>query len=488
MSTKLETYIKMHKAELSTLTPPDNLWLSIESSIGKPAVIASKVSWLKYFGFSASAIAVVISVGILNKRSATEPEALNSSAKPAVVISSPEFAPRLTENKNGQDILPLISEKRDTPVVEAEAPAVPAVAPTPPTAPVAPVTPIAPLAPITGVPPVPAPRKPAPLSGNVTEYRVKETGGLKVDTSFSVFKRVELNVSSGDVFIQPSVLEKIFFKADISTESKGIVLGGKEEYEVVYSMNDSVLRITVQNNCKKRVVAGSYNESSMISLDLPDNVSLSVKSSYGNVIVKGLKGGRYEFETSSGDLLINDITSDLSVRSGYGYVSAVNTKGNIRMNVNSGDVNIDRLQGNAEISSAYGNQVYKDIAGDLKIKSVSGDVQVQSMKGNTEIHSNYGNISLNAFEGIPSLEAVSGDISGKQVMLKGNMTAKSSYGNIRMALLNEAKDLSFDLQTSYGKINVNKDGTKAEDDASVKIKLGDILITGITTSGNQSYK
>jgi hypothetical protein len=483
MSNQLEKFIQMHKQELSSLTPPDHLWLSINTSIPKHALIKSKVSWLKYFAYSASAAAITVSLAVFTGKTRTPPVAETKTIPPAASVVASEFpSAQQPVPELQKELLTVESVTVDTP----EVPAVPAIIPVKVSVPAVPVAPVAPVHPVSPVPDIP-PVKPV-MNGQEIGWTVTSTGELKADTSFTGIKKVELYVSACDVFIQPSALNKTFFKADISSESHGLVLGGKDEYHLICKIKDSVLSIMLENTCKKRIVAGSYIENAVINMDVPDNVQLNIKNSYGNLVVKGLKASRYDFETSSGDIMLNDLTADLFIKSGYGYVSATNTKGNINASLASGDLSVSQLQGNAEISSSYGNQVYKDVTGSLKIRSTSGDVQIDKMTGNTEIKSNYGNISLNAYEGTPLLEAVSGDITGKNVLLRSSMTAKSSYGNIRMNLLNDAKELSFDLQTSYGKINVNKNGAKAEDDTKVQIKQGDILITGITTSGDQTYK
>ena len=60
MPTNLENYIKMNRNQFETLSPSDALWAKIDVSIAKPITVASKLSWLKYFGFGASVIAVVV--------------------------------------------------------------------------------------------------------------------------------------------------------------------------------------------------------------------------------------------------------------------------------------------------------------------------------------------------------------------------------------------------------------------------------------------
>jgi hypothetical protein len=68
-------------------------------------------------------------------------------------------------------------------------------------------------------------------------------------------------------------------------------------------------------------------------------------------------------------------------------------------------------------------------------------------------------------------------------MLTDNSRFKASSGSVIIGLLNEENDLSFDLDAGSGGLYAL--GSNADD--RLILKKGPILITGVTTSGNQRY-
>ncbi|MFL5763317.1 MAG: DUF4097 family beta strand repeat-containing protein [Bacteroidia bacterium] len=499
MSHKLEKFIQMHKKELSSLTPSESLWLSIGAGIPATTMIASKVSWLKIFGFSATTIAAATAVTFFITKN-TEPVAPPTAMRNQPVVSEAKFiAEQPAENKTSVNAEKIVADSPKTKAVKPLVPSLPvapalplpqyapaALVPATPALPAVPALPGTQAVPVT--PLAPAVNAPQALkSGTQIQWKKNENGGLKADTSFAGVKKVELFVSTCDVNVVSNTDRNVSFKADVTTQTKGLVTG-KIEYELKYDLKDSVLRISLTDSGKKVVVVGTFIEDAKIIMNIPANVSVSLNDAYGDISMTGLTGGKYKIDATSGDVITDNIHGEIDLRSGYGNVKMSNIKGPLHAEVTSGDTWITKLDGDAVLKSAYGNQTLKEITGKMQIRSSSGDIKIGNMKGDLDITSSYGSISLEGYEGSPSLVAVSGDITGKDVRLKNSMTAKSNYGNIKMALLNDSKELSFDLQSSYGKISVNKDGVNGNSEDHLQIKQGDILVTGVTTSGDQSYK
>lgn len=498
MSTKLENFVNMHRQELDAFLPSDNLWLNIQQRIsnqgpstssgtgsGNASTITSKISWLKYFGYSASAIAVGIGITALLK------------------MNNPE-------NNNTSTIAAVQTEKQDPPVV-----------PSAPKAPSAPTNelvitsallkenvPVAPEPVLPSAPEkmenifIPEPADPLstptfpsassqpyfPASAGITAINIGKNGALHADTLFSGVKKLEVIVSSCDINVRPSNTEMVHFRADIVTETKGIVKG-RPEYVVTYERKDEQLRIKIEDKTKNYVcIGGSVNIDSRVFVEIPEGIDVTVKNTYGNITAASVRAKTLELKSSSGDISADNVSASMKISSGYGNAKLTNLIGNIDLNLSSGDLSITNLEGAIQAESSYGNLIFKGINGPAKINATSGDVVINSMKGDVTIRSSYGEIRFDGYEGDPDLEAVSGNIIGKNVTLKTFMNAKSSYGNIKMELLNGAEDLSFDLQTNYGMIRIQKGSTKIEEEGKVLIKQGKIMIKGYTASGDQTYK
>lgn len=489
MSTKLENFVDMHRQELDAFLPSENLWLNIQQGIsnqgavsGEPATIASKISWLKYFGYSASAIAV--GIGITALMNMDQPENNNTTSAltvqtekqdPPMIPSAPEAPPAPTNelvitHTILKENVPAVSEPVQPVAPEIESILTPA---TPLTAP--------------SFPSVPS-QAYFPASAGITAINRGKNGVLHADTLFSGVKKLEVIVSSCDIGVRPSNTEQVHFRADIVTETKGIVKG-RPEYVVTYERKDESLRIKIEDKTKNYVcIGGSVNIDARVFVDIPEGIEVTVKNSYGNINAASIRAKMLELKSNSGDISADNVTATMKIGSGYGNARLTNLKGNIDLHLTSGDLSITNLEGDIQAESSYGNLIFKGITGSAKINATSGDVGITGMKGDVTIRSSYGEIRFDGYEGDPDLEAVSGNIIGKNVTLKTFMNAKSSYGNIKMDLLNGAEDLSFDLQTNYGMIRIQKGSTKIEEEGKVLIKQGKIMIKGYTASGDQTYK
>jgi len=65
---------------------------------------------------------------------------------------------------------------------------------------------------------------------------------------------------------------------------------------------------------------------------------------------------------------------------------------------------------------------------------------------------------------------------------------KTSSGDIHINFLNEMKELSFDLKSSSGDLLVEKNNIKNSSDKSLVVGQGPILVRGVSSFGDQSYK
>jgi hypothetical protein len=74
------------------------------------------------------------------------------------------------------------------------------------------------------------------------------------------------------------------------------------------------------------------------------------------------------------------------------------------------------------------------------------------------------------------------------VELTANSTFVTTYGDVRMNLINPLQALSFELATTYGEILVDKNGEKFTNESKLNIKRGDILVKATSSSGDQVFR
>ncbi|MCW3085473.1 MAG: hypothetical protein JWP12_2839 [Bacteroidetes bacterium] len=485
MSTKLKTFIDMNRQQMDSFVPSSDVWLKINTGMQKTPVIKSNISWLRYFAYSTS---VILALGFLytlvNKNeppSSPLPVTQAITAATSIPAAGKAEAAPPEPGQTNNDIHPATPSQpaQNDDITIAGSPAVTVSTLTelllPDAKGVSEETNAAPTLQSTD-----------PSGDKATVHSTKKDS-LFADTTFSGINALELTVTSCDVNVKPSNTSLVHFKADITTKTRGIMIG-KGGYRVVYEKQGSVLKIRLENESKYVLIAGDYKVHAVIDLNVPDSISLMINNAYGDVKMNGIRTEKCNLVTSSGELTVENGNGNIELNSSYGDVVISDFKGDVVVTASSGDVGISNLNGNLKITAAYGSIVLKSITGDATINAVSGNVNICAMFGNLDVISEYGDITLQDYKGTPKLYASSGDITGKNVELKEGMTTKSNYGSVSMSLLNDYADLSFDLSAEYGDISISKGGQQVKNKNKVFIKQGNILVKGHSESGDQTYR
>ena len=85
-----------------------------------------------------------------------------------------------------------------------------------------------------------------------------------------------------------------------------------------------------------------------------------------------------------------------------------------------------------------GSQQFAGVKGDFISRAESGNIKIQNTKGKLLVETSYGNIK------------------GSKILLKSSAIFKTTSGKSTRNLLNELKDLRFDLSSGSGKLCVEK--------------------------------
>lgn len=236
--------------------------------------------------------------------------------------------------------------------------------------------------------------------------------------------------------------------------------GDPDKYEIMYREENNRVKVWVENP-----VNFWGNIQGKLTFDVPWDVLVNANCSSGNIEANNLKASSIELEASSGNITAQKLEGELNIRCSSGNITLSDQHGNISTRTSSGNIRIENVKGNLTSHASSGN---------MQIFKVSGDVLAQGSSGN---------VRLQDIEGKLDIETSSGNIRGERIMLKDNSRFKASSGDVIIGLLNEENDLSFDLDAGSGGLYAI--GSSADD--RLILKKGPILITGVTTSGNQRY-
>lgn len=119
-------------------------------------------------------------------------------------------------------------------------------------------------------------------------------------------------------------------------------------------------------------------------------------------------------------------------------------------NISCGEIGAEEVKA----MTNSGNIIFKKAQGNRKIETKSGNIKLEGGEGNTWVSSKSGNISVENADGGFSGIAQSGNITAGFVCVKGDITAETSSGNIRLELPEES-EFDYEGYASSGTIKTD---------------------------------
>ena len=340
-------------------------------------------------------------------------------------------------------------------------------------------------------------------SNGILNFEVPKTTNVIIDDSYGDVNAVglegnicQIKNSSGDVHLNnmhTNVTAKLSY-GDLTAQN---IQGANCEIQNssgdvhLNNINANMTAKLAYGDLIARNIQGAtceiHSSSGNVTLDTL-NADLTIKMNYGDLSAKNIQAKTCDIQNSSGDMLLDNIIADLKITQTFGDITLKNIVGNITANSSSGDISANRISGNMTTLTSMGDQHYQNLQGNIHSNSTSGTIRIVDMKGDALIASTFGDVMLENLTGNPSIDVKSGSITGKRIELTDSLNVKSTYGDIKMDIVNAYNSLSFDLLTDNGTITIDKDGQKMREAESLKLTNGKIHIKGYTASGDQTYK
>ena len=235
--------------------------------------------------------------------------------------------------------------------------------------------------------------------------------------------------------------------------------GRPDDFSISSYLNSTgTLVIRVKHRGRK----ANHINKARIRLEIPKGVILTVENTSGDIRGENLISGTYQFKTTSGDISLADII------------------GTVNIETTSGDIALDNLHGNAFISTTSGDKKISNVQGKVKSSGTSGSTYIQNIIGNIDLSSTSGNMMLKMIKGSVDASSTSGNIYAHKLLVTGNSSFALISGNLKLDLSNPYDDLTFQLVSGTGRIQVNGNSFESmylEGD-------GPIMIDGATGSGH----
>ncbi len=238
---------------------------------------------------------------------------------------------------------------------------------------------------------------------------------LHVDTIFNGVKALVFKGRVNEkILVNGSNRTNVAMNYNYKYKVKGIYSSKKRGCEVSYEKKDSVLTIQIDKKSPAVYIGASYTkETSNLSFEVPENIAVQIKTSFGNIDVSGLKNNDFDFQTTYGDIKASALSGSINLNSSYG------------------DIDFNDLKGKIDIKTGYGDIIGKNItvSEHMNIKSGYGDIDCEIMNPITDceldLKTGYGKVKINRTD--LKLEAGTKLIFGAG---KIKLTVKSGYGDV----------------------------------------------------------
>ncbi len=300
-----------------------------------------------------------------------------------------------------------------------------------------------------------------------------QTVYAEADARFEGIKRVEIEGRFIDIKILGTDADEV--------DLKGVIRGKLRrgtDFEFKHKQEGSVLKVWIESS---RSIIGRFE--AKMTLKVPYSMDIDIRNSSGDIYIEEIAADKMKLITTSGDVELKSIESQLTTKSTSGDLEIYYLKGAISAGSSSGDQNFSHIRADISARATSGKLIFSDVIGDLSTKTTSGNLRFENIDGYISNVSTSGDLIIDKAKTKLNLATTSGEISGNGIELIGDSKFKSTSGDISLDFDN-IDAMSFDLRASSGDLRAG--GRSA--DKKLYMKRGEVWIYGVSSSGDQSYR
>lgn len=434
----LENFIDMHRNEFDVFQPGPEVWAGITTGLTASVPLAKPFKWFgagsKKLLLAFTVTSAVLGTGIWAYRSFKPSGTAMPVTSPASVQQAPvpaKVQDEIPVLQRTQQAAPLGREKR----AEPDRSSLPA--------------------------PAAKPEAPQPVINDVpvaavdeSTYRGIEALTLKSFGYHFRIRRSDSKMTRVRILKQGKVIDK--------------ETGAELVLKIVPSGSELVFRYEGED--EKREWQTNTVTTGLIEVLIPDGEVGRISAVSSNIDLDGYTAPALDVRTVSGNVNASAIKAKLSISSASGNQYLDRISGDLKCSAVSGDVNLKEMRGNTNIRTSSGKIDLVHVQGDLTCESTSGHIRLETIEGKLDLHTS------------------SGNIGGESVTVVERCSIQTISGNIALGLQNNTSDLSFDLSSVSGLLEIKKGEILVKEKKSLRTGSGKIPLTAKTISGNQLYR
>lgn len=166
----------------------------------------------------------------------------------------------------------------------------------------------------------------------------------------------------------------------------------------------------------------------LISVDVPNEFSLDLQTSGGDIEVNDRLSGTVTAATAGGDIEIDQVDGEVHLRTSGGDLRARDVLGNAEFNTSGGDIEVGDVKGKLKAHTSGGDITIGAVENDLDAKTAGGDIEVGDVGGFADVSTAGGDVRLGKVSGTADVRTAGGDI--ELLSASGRVTARTAGGDI----------------------------------------------------------
>lgn len=297
------------------------------------------------------------------------------------------------------------------------------------------------------------------------EYSFTET--------YNIATPAHLDISSSDGNIEVTPWDKPGVQVYFIAKRMGHLLQidkNELEQQIILEIDaeGNTLHIAARNKPSQSFLNWGNTINVSFKIYAPAQMSSELGSSDGDITVKGVFTGDQQCKTSDGNVNVEKVTGNVSGHTSDGDVRVDNVQGRVDVRTSDGDVHLSYIQGDAQCSTSDGSIDLLNLSGSIEAKTSDGSIEFDNLAGGLMASTSDGNIR------------------GSMVKVTGQLSLKSSDGNIDVKV---PGDVGWDLSIRGESLHVplkNFSGQADKHSIQGKINGGGSGMILVTSDGSVS--
>lgn len=192
-------------------------------------------------------------------------------------------------------------------------------------------------------------------------------GGEEIQQdSFTNVKEITVSVPEWDILLGPSNRDSRVQLSDYNPR----------DYSIDMSKTGTRLSIDIRPKRSLRIFS---TQQPKLSLTVPENVVLEIRSASGDIRLQEVITGELRVTTASGDMEGRGVSGSLEFSSASGDLDITGMQGDVSAKTSSGDIDIRRVEGLMSFESSSGDINIGEATGGLEAKTTSGDIRFDNL-------------------------------------------------------------------------------------------------------------